>query len=358
MFMLFFSSSIAQVNIFKADNSKIIYSGRVDKSVAGEATLIGSASTVSFRFAGDSCTVYLRNDTWDGLQNYVVFELDGEYLGRQRIDSVGILPYPLKVKNNNSIHTVKVIKATEAQNGYLTFAGITCRELLDAPPAREKAIEFIGNSITCGQGIESETIPCNSDQWYDQHNAYLAYGPIVARKLGVDYMLSSVSGIGIYRTWNDTGSSMPMVYENLFLNTDSSRKWDFKQFKPDIVSICLGTNDLSDGDGKKERLPFDKELFASKYIRFVQTVFNHYPDAKIVLLNSPMISGDKNKALIQSLKSVIHHFSKTRYKPVELFEFVRMEPQGCDYHPGKTDHQKMANQLYPFYKKILNNIIR
>ena len=69
--VLFLSTGHTQVNNFKADDSKIIYSGRVDKSVAGEVTLIASVSSVSFRFSGDSCSVYLKNDSWNGLQNFV-----------------------------------------------------------------------------------------------------------------------------------------------------------------------------------------------------------------------------------------------------------------------------------------------
>jgi len=342
--------------IYKADNSKIIYSGRVDRTSPGEVTLIGSASYATFNFRGDSCLIYLRNDTWNGLQNYIVLELDGRYLGRIRIAGDSILTYPVKAESNHpeSIHHLIIAKATEAQNGYITFAGVSCEAVADPPALMQKSIEFIGNSITCGQGIESEAIPCNTDQWYDQHNAYLAYGPVVARKLNVNYMLSSVSGIGIYRNWNGVGPTMPMVYENRYLNTDSTKQWDFSQFNPDLVSICLGTNDFSDGDGIHERLPFDSEKFTSTYISFVQTVFHHYPKTKIVLLNSPMVSGGKNKIFIKCLKKVINYFSGTDYQPIELFEFAEMVPQGCDYHPGKEDHKKMAEQLYLLYKKILD----
>ena len=53
---------------------------------------------------------------------------------------------------------------------------------------------------------------------------------------------------------------MPQVYENLYLNLDDSKKYDFS-IKPDIVNICLGTNDLSYGDGVKPRLLFNREKF-------------------------------------------------------------------------------------------------
>ncbi|MBK8391465.1 MAG: hypothetical protein IPL23_20155 [Saprospiraceae bacterium] len=49
---------------------------------------------------------------------------------------------------------------------------------------------------------DTSEYPCNSGFYHDQHNAYMAYGPRTARALGLDFVLSSVSGIGIYRTWN------------------------------------------------------------------------------------------------------------------------------------------------------------
>ena len=76
------------------------------------------------------------------------------------------------------------------------------------------------------------------------------------------------------------------------------------------MSICLGTNDLSDGDGIKTRLPFKRENFLTNYIAFVNTVPSHYPEAKIVLLNSPMIVGDKNDILVSCLTEVQSHFKK------------------------------------------------
>jgi hypothetical protein len=68
-----------------------------------------------------------------------------------------------------------------------------------------------------------------------------------------------VSGFGIYRNWNNKNNKeaiIPDVYENLYLDTDTSKPYDFV-FKPDIDSICLGTNELSNGDGLKQRLPFN-----------------------------------------------------------------------------------------------------
>ena len=136
----------------------------------------------------------------------------------------------------------------------------------------KKKIEWIGDSITCGFGNDESDLPCGEGQWFDQHNAYLAYGPVLSRKLGVDFLLSSISGNGMYRNWNSENSEetvLPDVYNNLYQNKDNSKPFS-TDFQPNLVSICLGTNDLSDGDGKKPRLPFNKEKYISNYINFIK----------------------------------------------------------------------------------------
>ncbi len=343
-------------NFYKADNPFFRYSGRTDNSGSDGVILIGSASSVTINFSGDTCSLLLKNIDGEALYNYVSLELDGEYLGRVRTEGDSFRYYDVKIPLTQENHILKVYKATEPQNGQVVFGGLVCRQLKRVIPENTKNIEFIGNSITCGMGIEWKEIPCNSGVWFDQHNAYWTYGSQLARELNVQYMLSSVSGIGIYRNWNSNGPTMPQVYENTYLNTDSTKKWDFSSFTPDIVSICLGTNDLSDGDGTSERSSFNPEKFTGQYIRFVKTVHRHYPEARIALLSSPMLSGEKKEALENCLLRIQQNFnSAAGYAPIEVFRFDTLYVHGCDYHPDREDHRKMAESLLPFFKDLLNS---
>lgn len=352
--LLFISCSEKTVQKFSFDPELMSCWGRVDYTSDQMVKLIGSASMIKLEFIGDTCVVFLKNDTPNGLHNFFSIELDGEDLGRIKITGDSITAFPIEIPFERETHTLTICKSTEASNGNIIFGGILCEQLTEIQNTPEVNIEFIGNSITCGMGNDTLDIPCHTDQWYDQHNAYWAYGPIVARALNARFMLSSVSGIGIYRNWNlEDGATMPMVYENRYLNTDNSKKWDFSQIEPEIVSICLGTNDFSDGDGIHERHPFDAGIFTSTYIKFVETVYNHYPDTQIALLSSPMLSGDKSELLLKCLNNVKNHFSRTKYKPIAIFSFDGIVPHGCDYHPDIDDHMQMADQLIPFYQELL-----
>jgi len=354
LFFLYFGLSCSSQK--DSINDTFHYAGRVEVQENNKVLLIASASSVSFEFEGNTCIINLQSvDTYEH-HNFVSLELDGEYIGRVRIEKGTAQKIPITITNKNKKHHLTIYKATEAANGAVLFIGTTAK-LIESIAPKKKKIEFIGDSITCGFGNDTAEIPCGTGEWYDQHNGYWAYGPIASRSLDVDYVLSAVSGFGMYRNWNDEHKDeaiIPDVYENLYLNKDNSKPYNFA-FQPDLVSICLGTNDLSDGDGKKERLPFNEEKYVSNYITFIETVYKHAPAARIVLLNSPMVSGDRNVVLVRCLKKVIEAFQHdTQHKTIALFEFQSMKPNGCGSHPDIADDKIMADQLIPYFKKLLD----
>lgn len=340
---------------FDPEHAQMRYAGRVDMANPKEPVLISSASYVELLFSGDSCQILLKKLSPAGEHNYVSLELDGEDRGRIRLENDTMMYYPIVASTAAEEHRLKIFKATEAQNGNVAFGGVKTIGLNDLPEAPHRKIEFIGNSITCGMGIEWKEIPCDSGVWYDQHNAYQAYGPRVARELDAGFMLSSVSGIGMYRNWNSLSPTMPDVYENMYLNTDDSKPWTFSAFTPDLVSICLGTNDFSEGDGISERLPFDSARFVASYIDFVGTVYSKYPDAQLCLLTSPMVSGENGQLFASCLRAVQQYFEEQRpdRKRIAVYDFEPFVPQGCGYHPDKEDHQRMATALIPFYREVM-----
>ena len=343
----------AEKSTFLNANNKVFhYEGRTEQLTDSSTVFISPASSVTFNTENDSITLYLKSQT--NSHNYISVAINGEYLQRYKVEPDSINKIGIKLPEG-SVNGIGIYKATEASNGGVIFLGAEGKKITEVTNIPDKTIEFIGDSITCGMGADIEEIPCGTtDVWYDQHNAYLAYGPISARALDAKYLLSSVSGMGMYRNWNDedTAPVMPDVYETLNLDGNKDKLWDFDQYSPDLVSICLGTNDLSEGDGEKERLPFNKEKYTEAYIGFVKGVYERYPDTKVALLTSPMISGDKGEVLLECLNKVKDAFADDH--TIAVFEFDTITPGGCGSHPDLDDHQKMADMLIPFYKDLLN----
>jgi len=315
--------------------------------------LISSAVHFGFSFSGRECTIYVSINDPSG-HNYLQYELDGVYQKRLKITGGSIQQIKLMADNEES-HIAWIYKATEAHTGAIIVQKITGKNLHAVAPPNAPLIEFIGNSITCGAAADASEVPCGTGVYHDQHNAYFAYGPRVARALNANYILSSVSGIGIYRTWNMDGPSMPQVYEKESFHLEDTRLWNFKTYSPKIVSIALGTNDMSHGDGVHPRVPFDSAVFVKDYISFVQLVKSKYPKAMIALLNSPMIHGSERTLLQNCLAAVKEHVDALypSDKRVALYFFFPVQPGGCSGHPSVADHAILAKELLPFFKNLL-----
>ena len=352
LFLLISATSISQTK-----NNKFLYAGRVEKLQDNNVVLIGTASSVSFNFTGNECSISFQSvDSYEH-HNYVSLVLDGKYIGKIRIEKGAMQSFPIKITSNKKVHQLEIYKNTEAHSGGILFAGTTAK-LTSISSKKKKKIEFIGDSITCGAASDPSDVPCDQGEYMDHHNSYYAYGPTLSRAIGVDYLVSSVSGIGMYRNWNDENKDeaiMPDVYQNLYLTKDPSKpKYDFA-FQPNIISIALGTNDFSGGDGKKGRLPFNAEKYVSNYINFIKMLYEHNPNTQLVITNSPMVGGENAVVFENCLNKVKNAFAEDKsHKEIQIFKFKPMIPHGCLGHPDVADQKVMADQYAPFLKKLLN----
>ncbi|HUS02488.1 MAG TPA: hypothetical protein VMY77_12210, partial [Chitinophagaceae bacterium] len=191
-----------------------------------ELELITSGVHFGFTFRGTQCKLFASN-AYSGGHNYLQYVLDGVY--QKRIKVVGNSQEPIILSASNAgKHTIWIYKATEAHTGAVIIQKITGQNIVPLKKPTLALIEFIGNSITCAAAADPSEVPCGTGQYHDQHNAYYAYGPRVARALNTEFILSGVSGAGIYRNWNSDGPAMPQLFEKADFQQNSSRNWDFK----------------------------------------------------------------------------------------------------------------------------------
>ncbi len=341
---------------YSPDSDRIQWHGRMVQDKSGNRQLISSASGIKFRFTGDKCTIWLRNEVPAGNYNYISIVLDGIHQERKAIRADTFIPLEIKALKAAPFHEVELYKETEALIGMIAIHKIEADSLIAFPEEKRKKIEFIGNSISVGMSDDPSLVPCDKGKWFDQHNAYDTYGPVTARALNLDYMISGVSGIGIYRNWNSDSPVMGTVYDQANMSANPNElQWDFRLFTPDIVTVCLGTNDLSLGDGVTPRLPFDSTKFINAYVVFVQKINTHYPDAKIILLNTPLVGYANTEMLNACLESVKKKAESSikQLKPMSVFAFTMIEGKGCGGHPDLIQQKRMADELIPVIKKML-----
>ena len=341
------------LTLYSPDNPAIQYTGRIRFDDPANPRFCGAASYFIIKFKGTECRALFELPP--GNHHYIAVELDGKYVGRMRITQ-DQQEYVLVDSLENREHMLRVAKATEALLGDVILTGIKCHELESFENPYKRHIEFIGNSITSGTGVDQSDYPCDSKEaaWHDHHNAYLAYGPVVARKLDADWLLGSVSGAGVCRNWNSEGPTVPQVYAQTALNLDTSSLWTPDRYSPNLISICLGTNDFSDGDGSYDRGPLDEEKFMKSYVAFVRMIRGRYAAVPICLLTSPVFSGEKAEKLFTYLTHV-STIMRNEFgdKNIHVFRYANAYHNGCTGHPNREEQEMMAEELLPFFKGIM-----
>ena len=223
-------------------------------------------------------------------------------------------------------------------------------------PSKDLKLTFIGDSITCGYGNEGKL---GVDTFTTrQENPYLAYAMQTALKLNADYQMVSWSGIGILSSWTDQDEVnrheqlMPQLYPytNLALTDVTGNKplWDFNQYQPQVVVICLGTNDASYTKGIPERVA----AFEAVYYQFLLMVRMYHPQAKIICA-----LGGINTELYPEIEKAVDSF-KQNQKDENIFAlaFENQKEEdgiGADSHPSIKTHQKMSHTLVQKIQKII-----
>ena len=265
----------------------------------------------------------------------------------------------------DSRHTVRLMYIIEGYEMYPEFWGFLLdegRSLAEPPALPSRKIEFVGNSITCGYGNEGYDKFEHFE--YETENHYYSYASITARSLGAQHWVVARSGIGAYRNYNGpkTGnpeSNMPVQYEytGYALHpgfrqeaTFLSEKWDFSRYQPDVVCVNLGTNDLSTNN-------YDLTLLKQGYQKLYQMVREHNPQAKIVLLTGSMLYNQEQREAQQLLNEVMNEARQAGDKEVFRFDMTQImsdEGYGNDWHPNIRQDEKMASELTPFLRELMN----
>lgn len=332
-------------NFFGADNKLIQYVGRIDFTNKKTPRYWQPCVYVKARFKGTFCNAIMNDEMlWGKNHNYLEIVIDDTVLYRLQTkgkrDTIRVAKGLIY-----GTHTILIAKNTEANIGYLEFVGLQCEALLPLPEKPKRKMEFIGNSITCGTGADQSEIPCGKGVWQDQHNAYLAYGPITARNVNAQWMLSSVSGIGLMHSCCNMDVLMPQVYDNINMrNGKDSLKWSFANYQSDVVTVCLGQN-----DGIQ-----DSVTFCGAYVQFLQRLRGDYPNAQLICLTSPMADSLLASSQKKYLTGIVESMNKSGDKKVSFYFFSKRYYHGCDSHPDLAEHKEIADELTAYVKKLMS----
>lgn len=326
-------------------------------ATAGSGGSAGSAGTPGIRIVGRTTPGPMSGDrlSWVGTniharfrgtqismqlsdgnnQNEYAIVIDGDVTKVATTD--GDVTYELASGLDDTTHDLVVWRRSESYYNPSEFLGFSLFSegggLVAPPPAPDRRIEIIGDSITVGYGNEG-TQPCSADQ--SNGNNYLAYGSVAARLLEADLVTIAWSGIGMYRNYDEEGPStnaMPARYDKIIPTDSSAPAWDFSKYVPHAVVINLATNDYSThGD--------PGQPYVDAYVGFLDRVRESYPDAYIFCL-SPFSEATPN------ITAAVDELKAGGDDNIEAFEIEVTEgaDDGCDWHPNVARHAAMGERL-------------
>lgn len=351
--------------VFTADPEYVKCIGRTYYS--GDALwVIHSAAGAEFTFTGTKASVTLAGDSnatpvadKTSLARYAVY-VNGERVTDGMMDSSEKV-VDIFSSDSEETNTVTILKLSESANSTFGIKSIAVTSKGNIAPTDEKALklEFIGDSITCGYGVDDEVKENHFST--ETEDATKAYAYKTAQLLGADYSLVSFSGHGIISGYSGDGKKqtaqcVPDYYAKLgrsyggkcggFLSSDI--EWDFSSFTPDAIVVNLGTNDDSYTKGEEEKT----EEYIQGYVDFLGRIREHNPDSYILCTLG--IMGDRLYPAVE--EAVARYSENTGDEKISAMKFdIQQAADGyaADWHPTEATHEKAAEKLAARLKEIL-----
>ena len=329
-------------------DSNIQYIGRISFQNPDAPVFTYPGTQINARFEGTSLRMKAKP-----MSGYFMVQIDGSKPYKVSFNAPKDSIVTLATALRDEAHEVRIMYAIEGYQRLPEFRGFGLdegRKLLPPPAMPVRKIEFIGDSMTCGYGVE--TTDEKEDFSDETENHYYTYAALTARALKAQHVVVARSGIGIYRNYNGpkTGNAdcMPRVYDRTLFGVESE-KWDFSQYTPDVVCVNLGTNDVSTD-------PYDKTMLENAYRDFYYTLRAKYPEAKIVFLSGCALAGARLEHIQYAMDGVVRQARLKGDTNVYRFDLSHQTGDlgyGAKWHPSLWQQEKMAGELTAYLRGLM-----
>lgn len=319
------AASAAEPELVAPDDPRVRIIGR-SLNQGGQVHFDWPGVRIEFRMKGGGFKVLLRGTGPDF--NVLV---DGEQW--TKLGTWGADGYDLWLPDGAE-HTVTLIRRQGPSYGETIFAGIQPvpgAELLPLPPPKTRRVEFVGDSLTVGYGVEAVWTRCEDLRPYE--NAAKAYASLAADLMHAEPWLVAMSGHGVVRNFGETAAASPLAMPGRYpgaLASDPSRVWA-PEAPFDAAVIFLGTNDVSTPPGVEHAA-----LVAGFHGLIAQVRARHSADLPIFLLQQGEVP-----AITTALRAVLAGTSNTHHLVLPSMGLDR----GCDQHPGQRTQSRWAHLL-------------
>ena len=311
----------------------------------------------------------------------LAFDLETDFSTREQwvrieVDGVSLLRAPLPKGQSRlwvwremasaARHRVRLFKEVQPMprdpQSLLLLRGICCDGKLYPSPAPACKIEFVGDSISAGEGLGGG--PSMRDGVSAVFSTQRHYAVETARRLNADFRILAQSGWGVYVGWdNDPQHTMPAIYEQVCgaqaAFPQALQQHDFSTWQPDIVVAHLGHNDFyamneaaySAPDGTVYKLrygedggpcPETRRCVSGAVEGFLYTLRRHNPQAQLVWMY-----GILGHTMLPAIQDGLERYQKATHERVPLVLVPQYLPEqlGSNNHPGAAAHLAAANAL-------------
>jgi hypothetical protein len=291
--LLLLAAIISHAEVLVPFNHKnISYQGRIEPTTNACVKIYWPGTCATLNFEGTDAKAVLQNG---GGNTYFYAIVDGDAAHAEKIKpDTSRTNYVLAAGLPKGKHSVQLFKLTDTTT-VTSFYGFElndgARVLKPSRPGKRR-IEFYGDSITAGHGVD---VPEGEEDSGapEVFNNYLTYAARTARHYDAQYSCIARSGIGIMVSWFPT--IMPEIYDRLN-PSDSGSQWNFFKFTPDVVVINLFQNDSylvtqTNHQEFKARFgatPPDEKTIVKSYQDFVLKIRGKYPKASIICVLGSM----------------------------------------------------------------------
>ncbi len=343
------------------------------RTVMKEASpvLFWTGSGFEMNYEGSELWCEIETD-YSCYEQWITVLVNGALLARQVLQKGKQRICLFRNMQTMKVNHIKVLKEVQAMPGdesaYLEICALYGDGTFFSLPEPECRIEFIGDSITSGEGSCGSTVEQDwISMWFSATRTYPFF---VTEQLRGECRIVSQSGYGVYCAYdNNLDHVIPKYYEQVCGVVSGPRnerlgvkeRYDFSSWQPDYIIINLGTNDggafhnpewTDELTGRRNKMYYNEEgipaeeclqKVAKAVTEFLTVVRKNNPAAQILwaygmmgIVTEPAILAGIEEYCAASGDSKVHYIRLQEIADTCI---------GARSHPGINGHRAAAEEI-------------
>lgn len=338
------------IDIFDKTNIEFFGRNYIEKNANYKMVMFGySACGFEIKVKAKNVFATFYSETSENIRTYINVYIDNKF--SRKIALAGISTTQtvcISDLNDGQEHLIRVIKVngvSKSKIGLIEIMGDNLEVL--KPNSYSLSLEFYGDSITCGYGVDGGFF---DKPTMENEDASKSFAYIASQQMKAKHSMICMSGLSLILEKYVTGFTMLDMFDKLGgMNT---KTYIFDQMKHCII-INLGTNDenaIPNGKGRE----FAIEKFKKGYQTFIEKLMDVYPNVPIVCCYNSVF---KNAITKQIVNELVDYYKSNGITYIYAFELIPNK-SGVRSHPNAKGQLQSGEALAEFLKsKVLKNVI-